>query len=108
MNKYTWVISQLDCYPTYETRTDVVSIVHWRRQATDGTYLAEIYGSQLLMLGSSFPFIPYGDLTEAQVIAWLETSLGEDELTKQISSLDGQLKNLANPSIAASILPWAK
>lgn len=48
-NTYSWVISQLECYPEYDGHTDVVFTVHWRRQATDGAgHFGDIYGSPVI------------------------------------------------------------
>lgn len=80
-NTYTWVISQLDAYPQHEEHTDVVFTIHWRRQATDGNgHNADIYGSQSVTLAPDAPFTPYADLTEAQVIGWLEDAMGAETL----------------------------
>jgi hypothetical protein len=106
-NTYTWVISQLDCYPTQDNKTDVVFTVHWRRQATDGTYTADIYGSQAVTLDAEAPFTAYADLTEAQVIGWLEDAFGPETLAAQVAALDQQIADQLNPPILRPALPWA-
>ena len=105
-NTYNWVISQLECYPEHEGHSEVVFTVHWRRQATDGTHNADIYGSQTVMLDPSAPFTPYADLTEAQVIGWLEDAFGAETLAAQIVSLDKQIENQINPPVVSPPLPW--
>jgi hypothetical protein len=107
-NTYTWVISQLDCYPQQDDHTDVVFTVHWRRQATDGTYSADIYGSQSVTLDPEAPFTPYEDLTEAQVIGWLEDAMGEEVLAAQVAALDKQIEDQINPPVVVLPLPWAE
>jgi hypothetical protein len=62
-NTYTWVISQLESYPEADGHEDVVFTVHWRRQATDGTHTADVYGSQGVTLDAGATFTPYADLT---------------------------------------------
>jgi hypothetical protein len=106
-NNYTWVISQLDAYPQQDGHTDVVFTVHWRRQATDGTYSADIYGSQAVTLDPDAPFTPYADLTEAQVIGWLEEAFGPALLAAQEAALDKQIENQINPPVVSPPLPWA-
>jgi len=44
-NTYTWVIEAMDCVPQEDGQTDVVITVHWRQNATDGTYNATVYGT---------------------------------------------------------------
>lgn len=100
---YTWVIAQLDCAPQENNLDDVVKTIHWRYQATDGTHTADCYGS--IGVGEVDPddFTPYADLTQEQVIAWLESSLDVEALQ---DGLAGQLATLANPPIVSPDLPW--
>ena len=105
-NTYSWVISQLDCYPEADGNQDVVFTVHWRRQATDGTHNADIYGSQAVTLDAEAPFTPYADLTEAQVIGWLEDAFGAEQLASQVAALDAQIANQINPPVISPALPW--
>jgi hypothetical protein len=104
---YNWIISQLDCYPQHEGQTDVVFTIHWRRQATDGTHFADVYGSQSVTLDPDVPFTPYANLTEAQVIGWLEDAMGEEQLASQKTALDKQIEDQINPPIVRPPLPWA-
>lgn len=106
-NSYIWVISQLECYPQQNIHSNVVFTIHWRRQATDGTHTADIYGSQSVTLEPDAPFTPYADLTEAQVIGWLETAFGADTLAAQITALDKQIEDQINPPVLKLPLPWA-
>lgn len=105
-NTYTWVISQLECYPQHEGHNDVVFTVHWRRQATDGTHFADVYGSQSVTLNPDAPFTPYANLTEAQVIGWLEAAFGDEQLASQIAALDKQIEDQINPPVLRPPLPW--
>ena len=105
-NTYTWVISQLECYPQHEGHDDVVFTVHWRRQATDGTHYADVYGSQSVTLDPSAPFTPYASLTEAQVIGWLEAAMGAEIVAKMNAALDKQIEDQINPPVVRPALPW--
>lgn len=106
MNTYTWVISQLDAYPQQDGHTDVVFTVHWRRQATDGTHTADIYGSQAVTLDPNATYIPYAELTEAIVIGWLEDAMGAETLEAQKAALDKQIEDQINPPVVRPALPW--
>jgi hypothetical protein len=107
-NTYTWVITQLDCYPQHEGHTDVVFTIHWRRKATDGTHIADIYGSQGVTLDLKAPFTPYKDLTFDQVVVWLEEAFGPTKLAAQAAALDKQIENQINPPVAVLPPPWAE
>jgi len=107
-NIYTWVISRLDCYPQQDGKADVVITVHWRRQATDGDgHNADIYGSQPLTLDQASTFTAFADLTEAQVIGWLEDAFGPELLAAQVKALDQQIEDQINPPVVSPPLPWA-
>jgi hypothetical protein len=107
-NQYSWIISQLECYPQHEGNQDVVFTIHWRRQATDGTHHADVYGSQSVTLDPDAPFTPYANLTEAQVIGWLEDAFGDEQLAAQKATLDKQIADQINPPIVRPKLPWAE
>jgi hypothetical protein len=105
-NTYTWLISALECYPEQDGKEDVVFTVHWRRQATDGTYNAGIYGAQPVTLDPEAPFTPYAALTEELVIGWLEDAFGPELLSAQVEALDQQIANQINPPVVSPPLPW--
>lgn len=105
--EYKWKINSLDCYPQADGHTDVVFTMHWDRLATDGTYNARIYGSQGVTLDAEAPFTPYADLTEAQVIGWLEDAFGAELLAAQEAALDKQIEDQINPPVVRPALPWA-
>lgn len=107
-NIYTWIIDQLECYPTLESNNDVVFRVNWRRQASDNDgHTSEIVGSQPIMLDPEEPFVPYADLTETQVIGWLENAIGAENLAKQEAALDERILAQINPPVVSPPLPWA-
>lgn len=107
-NTYTWKIEQLDCIPSVDGQINVVSNVHWRVSATDGTNTTEIYKSQPLTFDGTKAFVNYADLTKDQVIGWVQEAMGIDAVTRLQQILDNQLKALANPPIIKPPLPWAK
>lgn len=106
-NTYSWVISQLDAYPKKYNDKDVVFTIHWRRQATDGTYAADMYGSQNIIFDPAAPFTPYAELTQSQVEGWLVDAMGADKVAEMDASLDKQIENQINPTVVTPPLPWA-
>jgi hypothetical protein len=103
--QYQWVISQLDTAPSEDALTDVVKIVHWRYQATDADYSADVYGAMACATPSDTDFTAYDDLTQDQVIEWLEAGLDVDALKE---NLDKQIEDQKNPPIVNLPLPWNK
>ena len=104
---YTWVIEAMDCKPQEDGQTDVVITVHWRQNATDGTYNATVYGTVGLTYTQGSPFTPYADLTQDQVIGWVQDALGDEQVASLEANVAAQLANLANPPVVTPPLPWA-
>lgn len=106
MNTYNWTISALDCKPQEDGLTDVVVTAHWRVDATDGTYNAGVYGTQSFTLNTEGNFTPFADLTQDQVVGWVQENMGVDAVTALQENLDKQIENLVNPPIVSPALPW--
>lgn len=105
-NTYTWVIEAMDCVPQEDGQTDVVMTVHWRQNATDGTYNATVYGTVGLTYTARSPFTPYSSLTQQQVIGWVQDALGTEQCAQITSSLDQQIADQVNPPVVTPPLPW--
>jgi len=104
MNTFNWTIAQLDCIPELDGVQDYVVTVHWRYGITNGTYSTDIYGAQgFPQSPESENFIPFAELTEADVIGWLENSL---DVPSMQTNLTTALDNIINPPIVSPPLPW--
>jgi hypothetical protein len=101
---YSWIISAMDTIPSIDGLTDVVSVVHWRRSITDGTYIAETYGIMGCPSPSEIDFTAYADLTQADVEAWLESGLDMEAIDEELNT---KLDTLINPPVIVLPLPWA-
>jgi len=104
-NTYTWIVEAMDCYPTYESQTDVVFTVHWRCNATDGTHNATIYSTPGLTYVAGSAYTPYAQLTQDQVLGWIWAS-GVDQTATQ-AALDGMINAQINPTVVSLALPWS-
>jgi hypothetical protein len=107
MPTHTWIIEQLDCYPERDGHTDVVFTAHWRLNGTDGANAATVYGSVGLTYDADQPFTPYAELTQTQVIAWVQAALGSEQAQTLTDNVAAQLAALANPPVVVPPLPWA-
>jgi hypothetical protein len=83
-----------------EASTGIITTVHWSASKTSGEHTASSYGSVGLTAGDTI--IPFADVTEANVKAWLGTAL---DLTAMEASLDTQLAALAAPAVLDG-MPW--
>ena len=104
---YLWNVQQMDCYPEYEGEADVVFAVHWRLNATDGTYSGSAYGSIGLTLDPDADFVSFADLTEEQVIGWVQDALGEEQVDALEANVAKLIEDQANPPVVSPTLPWA-
>jgi hypothetical protein len=103
----TWVIEQMSCYPTSEGQTDVVFNVAWRVNATDDIYSATVYGTVGVTYVAGSPYTPYADLTQDQVVGWVQTVMGAEQVASIEAGLATQIDNQINPPIVTPALPWA-
>jgi len=106
-NTYTWVIQQMDCIPQEDGQTDVVITVHWQQNATNGAYIASVYGTVSLTYVAGSPFTPYPDLTQDQVVGWVQDALGPNRCAELTASLDQQISEQIAPTVITPALPWA-
>jgi hypothetical protein len=103
----TWVIGQMDCYPQSEGQENVVFNVHWRVNATDGTYNATNYGAIGVPYIADEPYTPYANLTQSQVVGWVQASLGAERVANIETGLANDIANQMNPPVISPALPWA-
>jgi hypothetical protein len=108
MTTIAWQIEQLSCYPQELGETDVVFLAAWRVNGTDGTYYATAYGTQTLSpYDGKTPFTPYVDLTEEQVIVWVQDAMGAEQVAAINANIEQQIENQVNPPVVTPPLPWA-
>lgn len=110
MNTYTWNITALDCYPQADGQTDVVFTAHWTANASSGAtppVTSSVYGTQSLTYDAKSAYTPYAQLTQDQVVGWVQSAMGIDAVTALQESLDKQIENQINPPVVTPPLPWA-
>ena len=104
----TWGVVQMDAYPEYDGETDVVFTVHWTLTGTDGVYVGSVYGSVGVSLDEGATFTPYEDLTEAQVVGWVQDALGEEQVASYEANVAQQIADQIDPPVVTPPLPWAE
>ena len=94
-NTYNWKINALDAKITEGDNSNVIYTVHWTLIATDdtGEYTASSIGT-LDVTYDPDNFIPYADLTKADVVGWLEAGLDVETIK---ANLDNQIELKINP-----------
>lgn len=93
----TWKINQLERQST----DGLVTVVHWAADAIDGEHTASVYSTVTLERSGSFT--PFGDLTEAQVIGWVQGAVDKEAVE---ASLNEQIEAKKQPQVMTG-LPWS-
>ena len=95
----TWAIAQLE----RNTADGGVTVAHWRVTAVDGDHSASAYGTcSFTPDASAAGFVPYENLTEADVLAWVHGSVDKDATE---AALTAKIDAEKNPTTEAG-LPW--
>jgi hypothetical protein len=99
-----WSISSLD----RALPDGVVITAHWRVSKTDGAASGSVYGTiSLPHKDHDAPdFIPYQDLTEAQVVQWVKDEMGPNQVAAYEAAVQGKIDAQVNPSTASGT-PWS-
>ena len=105
-NTYSWVISSLQAYPQHEGKENVVFMVNWRREATDGQHEVNIPGIQAITFNPNDTFIPYAELKKSDVEGWMEEAIGANKIAEIDAELDKNLDAIINPPVINPALPW--
>ena len=98
----TWSITAMVVIPQVDQYTEYAWQVTWQCTATDGTNTQAIESSMTFYPSQQGqPYTPYDQLTEAQVVGWVQAALGPEK-TAQTESVAISLLT-ATPAP----LPWA-
>ena len=96
--------------PQVDGFDDVVVNAVYTVSGTDGEY-SESIGSnscQFTISSDDPDFTPYEDLTEEQVVGWIQSTIGEDGVASYEATIAGSIDAQANPPVTPSEqpLPW--
>lgn len=98
---FTWHIANME----RETADGYVFTVHYTVSANDGTYSAGSYGSLGLERPEAGALIPFDQLTEDIVVAWVKDKFGEEKVAEIEAALQAQIDEQSAPT-KASGTPW--
>jgi len=100
---FNWEVLSLYAAPSENGLTDVVKRIVWRCQATEGSYVADIYRDTFLTTAQQESFISYESLTHETVIDWIKA---HEDIPALEAELLAKLEEVKNPSIVDKKLPW--
>jgi hypothetical protein len=104
---YSYSINSMSCYPLYNTENDVVFQVLWTLTGTNGVQTSSYSASTILPVPQGDDFTPYADLTEPQVIGWVETETDPEYLANAHQWIADDIAAKENPPVVTPPLPWA-
>jgi hypothetical protein len=104
-NTYNWKINALDAKVSVDDVQNVVYTIHWSLIATseNGEHTVNSVGTHGVEYDAN-NFTPYADLTEEQVIGWLEAGLDVEAIK---AGLDAQIEKLITPQEITYTDPFA-
>jgi len=98
----TWKIANLE----RNTADGGVVVAHWTCSDADGDYSGSVYGSMGFTYDASAAgFIPYDNLTEADVIGWVQAEMGSEQVAAHEANVAAQIEAQKNPTQASGV-PW--
>ena len=84
------------------TADGTITAAHWNASITDGDYTASSYGSAGFTRDEESPtLIPFADVTETDVVAWVTASLDENLEANLLADIESQ----KNPTSVSGV-PW--
>lgn len=104
---FNWVIEWMECQPTNNGLSNVVTNCGWRCTATETRdsveHVASSYGTFAPASVDAENFTAFDALSEVQVLGWLWATQAP-EIAE--SSLQSQLDLMFNPPVIKPALPW--
>ena len=104
---FTWTVEQMDCYPEADNEIEVVFNVHWTLRGTEAGFMGSVYSTQEVPAPSGANFTPYDQLTEAQVVGWVQTAMGPEQVAAYEQDIATQINDQVYPPVITPPLPWA-
>jgi hypothetical protein len=106
---YSMNIDSLDCVPSLDGLSNVVTRAIWTMTGTDGDLTASTSASTEFPAPSpEQPFIAFEDLTEETVIGWVEANADAAYLQSRREVIAGLISDQIAPPIVTPPLPWAE
>jgi len=99
MTKYKWDCKTVDVKVKVEDKKDVIFNVHWKLYAKDDTNQVSHIGVANLDIENLNNFTEFSEITHEQVIAWVESYLGEDKVNSMKENLKEKLDEIINPKV---------
>ena len=105
MTTFEWNCKTVDVHPTEGEYTDVVYNIHWIVTGTSdqvdpegNAYTSTSIGTQMLDTSTITDFIPFADLTNAEVVQWTTDTMGTEQVDKLEAGIESSISEEINPT----------
>ena len=105
MTTFEWDCKTVDVHPTEGEYTDVVYNVHWIVTGTSdqvdpegNAYTSTSIGTQMLDTSTITDFIPFADLTNAEVVQWTKDTMGTEQVDQIEAGIESSINEEINPT----------
>ena len=105
MTTFEWNCRTVDVHPTEGQYTDVVYNVHWIVTGTSdqvdpegNAYTSTSIGTQTLDTSTITDFIPFADLTNAEVVQWTKDTMGTEQVDQIEAGIESSINEEINPT----------
>jgi len=105
MTTFEWDCKTVDVHPTEGEYTDVVYNVHWIVTGTSdqvdpegNAYTSTNIGTQMLDTSTITDFIPFADLTNAEVVQWTKDTIGAEQVDEIEAGIESSINEEINPT----------
>ena len=105
---YTWAVTAMQVLQAAGPLQNYVVNVKWTKTGTDDNGVSGVFvGATPFTPNPAQPgFIPFDQLTEADVLSWIQAVVVGDYENHVNGKIQEQINNSANPVVDAT-LPWA-
>jgi len=97
----TWTVKNMDRLASYESKTDVITVLHWRcedEEIVEGvSHLGSAYGSVGLDITNLSDFTAFADVTSDKAVEWVKAALGEEEVKANEDMVAKQIARSKTP-----------
>ena len=84
--QFTWTFPQFIVNPYYDGLTNVVTAINWVCTGTNGTITSSTSGTANLGSPNPAEFVPYANITQEMVYAWVSQCISKPGVEAQIAS----------------------
>jgi len=80
---YSWSVNHIFSYPNFAGQENVVCKVQWRYKGENESGVSSSRGGVTeINFQPDKPFIPFGELTEEQVLGWVRPTISQQDIEK--------------------------